>query len=312
MSSSSLSDISPDLAQLNKGKKTKYNHLTNDFLYPDNHDEEEEKKKAYFAHAQDFVYPTDNDWKHVDHNDVEYYLKRHYSPVGLERLKEYEKRLSDIGWSDKGEDWDEGYIPEGEEEWLANYPEVGPDGKTAWEQDPYDKNLRRMKNLNDEVRRATLASAQSFRQWKLNRPPKKEYYERAAEIKREGIGEVQVVPQKTDKLYSLKVTFPEGFRHLSSEHGQNEKAKTNSGYHISLMYEPYKGHKIDKVAVGLRNKIGKYFGSWDSPEPQPMRFDKIRVSKGSTYELYDDTEFVNLLNELSKRGTDKWAHISLD
>ena len=145
-----------------------------------------------------------------------------------------------------------------------------------------------------------------------NRLPKIEYYARKAEIEREGIGEVELIPQKTDSLYSLKVTFPRKFKHLSSKYAQQQKADTNSGYHISLMYEPEEGGWYDYDSVHLREQIGKYFGTWDDPRPRKFKFDKIRVSKGSTYELYDDSEFVDLLNKLSKRGTDKWAHISLD
>ena len=214
MSSSGSSDISPNLGHLRHEKKLKYAHLFSDFLYPtfENTYDDEEKNRKYFALARRFEYPQY--WEHVDPNDKEYYLKYHYSPVGLERLKEYEKRLSDIGWNDEGEDWDEGYIPQGEEEWLANYNPIREDGKSPWEQDPHDKNLMRMKNLKDEVRRATLASAKMFSEWKRNRLLKKEYYERKAEIEKEGIGEVELVPQKTGSLYSLKVTFPRKFKYL--------------------------------------------------------------------------------------------------
>ena len=306
------SDISPNLGHLKLQKKLKYAHLFSDFLYPtfENTYDDGAKNERYFALARNFKYPQW--WDHIDPTDKEYYLKRHYSSVGLKRLMEYEKRLSDIGWNDAGEDWVDGYIPQGEEEWLANYNPTRPDNKSPWEQDPHDKNLMRMKNLEDEVRRTTIASAQTFREWKRNRLPKREYYERKAEIEREGIGEVELIPQKTDSLYSLKVTFPRKFKHLSSKYAQQQKADTNSGYHISLMYEPKEGEWYDYDHERLREEIGKYFGTWDDPRPRKFMFDKIRVSKGSTYELYDDTPFVHLLNKLSKRGTDKWAHISLD
>jgi hypothetical protein len=60
-----------------------------------------------------------------------------------------------------------------------------------------------------------------------NRLPKIEYYARKAEIEREGIGEVELIPQKTDSLYSLKVTFPRKFKHLSSSKASLNEMRFN-------------------------------------------------------------------------------------
>ena len=50
----------------------------------------------------------------------------------------------------------------------------------------------------------------------------------------------------------------------------------------------------------MREEIGKQFGSWDNPTPRKMKFDKINVSGGSTYELNDETKFVNLLHNYAR------------
>ena len=68
-------------------------------------------------------------------------------------------------------------------------------------------------------------------------PPLK-YEAREQEINKHGIGAVELTPQLTGSLHSLRVKFPDGFNHLTNEKGQQKMREKDAGFHISMMYEP--------------------------------------------------------------------------
>jgi len=214
-----------------------------------------------------------------------------------------------ISGEQEQDDWEDGVVSKDEAEWYERWNHHNrPD---AWEEFTDDWNKKQWR-LKDEYARSWwdhISAEKAKINWKQGRLPKREYYERLKEIEEQGLHDLILTPQRTGDLYSLKVEFPPGFKHLSSEHAQQQKAKTDANYHISLMYA--NGDK-DPVQTGLRKELGRRFRSWDNPRPIIMSFPKVKVWSGSGYGLEGNTYFDDLMEKLAVRGAGARPHISLD
>jgi hypothetical protein len=152
--------------------------------------------------------------------------------------------------------------------------------------------------------------------WHASRLSKPQYEARKEEIYQNGIGQVVMRPQLTGNLYSLRVMFPPGFRHLTNQYGQMKKLQDNAaGYHISLGYWR-DVQKNPELRNAMNAFLMKYYDTTleniDIPSDVAEEFNWVKVGGGSTYEINDDTEFANDLRDLVKLGTGKTPHISLD
>jgi len=156
-----------------------------------------------------------------------------------------------------------------------------------------------------EKRKREVKEYEAMKHWQETRLHKRDYDARREQIEEEGLGNVRLTPQITGNLISLRVEFPPEFRHLTNVEGQNQKAKTNANYHISLAYTP-DVERDPKLQERLNAFLKQYFG-------RDVELRNIRVTaKGGGYELEGGTQFEHDLNLLVNAGTGKKSHISLD
>jgi hypothetical protein len=145
--------------------------------------------------------------------------------------------------------------------------------------------------------------------WNATRHPEPEYNRRKQKIQDDGIPTIlqwQETGDPHNPFYSLRVTFPEDFEHLTLDEAQRVKEQSPESYHISIGQKSwfYSSNKWKHQIHKLKNKY---------LQPVFHRFEHVWVSNGGTYMLDEPSEVVREIKGAVVRGTGKDApHISLD
>ena len=140
--------------------------------------------------------------------------------------------------------------------------------------------------------------------------PDKEFDKRKKNIEEDGI-EAIIHWQEThhiphDPFYSLRVTFPDDFPHVTLPHVQAAKLATAESYHITLGNKSayYRKHKWEKYVTRMKQKY---------LIPKRHHFKNVRVSNGGTYMLGGPDDVVSDLLGLFQKATGKdELHISTE
>jgi len=234
------------------------------------------------------------------------------NPTGWGPLP-WEPSANDRAWNTH---WDNLYGPWREEHW-----ETVPTGYVN--EDGTEETIERLRDPMEreryEWRERMITEYDDALRWRRERIHRRDYDARKAQIEEVGLGKVHIMPQFTDRLFSLRVQFPRNFYHLTNAPTQRAKENTKEGYHISISYRGELQRRPDHLAkmnaflrkhFGMRNgvaDVGKYGGA-------DFNLRHIRVSnRGGVYELVGNSQFERELNELAREGTGKGgaAHISL-
>jgi hypothetical protein len=144
--------------------------------------------------------------------------------------------------------------------------------------------------------------------WNATRYSEEEYNKRKENIEKNGIQTIlqwQETGDDKNPFYSLRVTFPDDFEHLTLPEAQAIKQQSPESYHISIGNKSHfwSSHRWRTQIYKLKQKYN---------QPVFHHFKNIYVSRNGTYMLEPD-EVVNKITGAVKHGTWKdQPHISLD